>query len=205
MTSKLDHRKKMTDVDTILENLSENTMDFKQAVDMARDQMIERTGKVVRLTAMQTALVHRDVKATSNTVTASIEKSQFEIESKLESESRQSRKEIKADIANLESSITKSLAGEIMASTRRVLERDRARLQSLLEVEAKNQTMKVLLESRSMSSAYLSTYTSAYYFNMLTILATQGRLLRRMYCFDEKTKGYANVARSSVISNSARA
>ncbi|ROW04740.1 hypothetical protein VMCG_04873 [Cytospora schulzeri] len=148
MMSKLEHRNKQTDVNSILQNLSENTADFKQAVDLARDQMIESTGRVVRLTAMQTAMVHRDLKATGKTVTASVEKSQLEIESKVEFESRQSRKEMKADIASLESSITRTLAGKIAASTRWVLERDRARLRSLLEIEAKNETMEVLLESR---------------------------------------------------------
>lgn len=156
MMSKPEHRKKNTDVDTILQNLSETTVDFKHAFDVARDQMIESTGRIVRLTAMQTAMVHRDVKVTGKEVTASVEKSQLEIETKVESESRECRMEIKADIASLKSSITQTLAEQAVASTRWVLERDRARLRSLEDIEAKNETMKVLLEARSTSFAYPS-------------------------------------------------
>ncbi|ROV99656.1 hypothetical protein VSDG_03101 [Cytospora chrysosperma] len=148
MLLKLEHRKNNTDVDTILQNLSEKTVDFKQAVDVARDQTIESTGRVVRLTALQTAMVHRDVKVSGKEVTASVEKSQLEIKSKVESESRESRMEIKAEIASLKSSITQTLAEQAVASTRWVLERDRARLRNLEDIEAKNETMKVLLEAR---------------------------------------------------------
>lgn len=142
--SKFEHRKKKTDADTILHNLSDKTDEFRQAVGMARDQIIESTGNVVRHTALQTVLVHRDVKTTGKTITAAVEKSQVEIESKLESESRESRKEMQAGFMSLA-----SLAGVIEERTRKLVAKDKARIRDLGDVEAKNQTMEVLLESRS--------------------------------------------------------
>lgn len=195
MMSKLEHRKKRTDVDTILQTLSENAADFKQAVDMARDQTIESTERVVQFTAMQTALVHRDVKATGKAVTASIEKSQIDIESKVESENRHTRKEIKADIASLESSIMQTLAGKIMASTRRVIERDRARLQSLLEIEAKNETMEVLLQSRSTTFSYLPLRLHVICIECSDENTTQERR-KRTHGFDKRTSDCVTVAQS---------
>ncbi|ROV93685.1 hypothetical protein VPNG_08868 [Cytospora leucostoma] len=141
MMSRLEHRKKKTDADTILQKLAEETEDFKRAVGMARDQIIESTGRVVHM-------VHRDVKATGQTMTATVEKSQREIQSKVESESRESRKEMKAGLRSLEESIAQ-MAGLYEDRRKTVLENEKARLRTLdtAHVEAKNQMMAVLIES----------------------------------------------------------
>ncbi|KAL1873040.1 hypothetical protein Daus18300_004182 [Diaporthe australafricana] len=61
MVSKIEHRKKKTDADAVLQQLSEKTGDYECAIGMARDRVIERVGSAVQYTAYRTTVVHHDM------------------------------------------------------------------------------------------------------------------------------------------------
>lgn len=61
MVSKLEHRKKKIEVDTVLQYLSEKGEALKRAVGVARDKEIQTTGATTRFITMQNAMTQHDM------------------------------------------------------------------------------------------------------------------------------------------------
>lgn len=61
IVSRLEHRKKKIEVDTVLQHLSEKNEALKRAIGMARDKEIQTTGRTARYAAVQTTMVRRDI------------------------------------------------------------------------------------------------------------------------------------------------
>ncbi|POS70850.1 hypothetical protein DHEL01_v210756 [Diaporthe helianthi] len=61
MVPKSEDQKKKTNVETVLQNLSEKTKGFERAISVARDHAIQRVQRAAHYTAMRTTLVHRDI------------------------------------------------------------------------------------------------------------------------------------------------
>ncbi|KAK7696677.1 hypothetical protein SLS64_014322 [Diaporthe eres] len=137
IASKLEHRKKKTDVDTVLQHLSEKTEAFKRAISVARDQAIQRTDIAARYTAMRTTMVHHDITENHKKVhdrIYSLERKNSDLKATIKAESRETaEKYAEMYEQNLKKVLAKAEA--------------RARRQDEQVVAYKNEMMAVVLES----------------------------------------------------------
>lgn len=139
MVSKLEHRKKKTDVDTVLQNLSEKTEAFKRAIGVARDHVIQRTDTAARYTAMRTTMVHHDITENHKIVydrIYSLERRNSDLKATIKAESRRTAEQC----AEMYEQNFKKVLAEAEA---------RARRQDEQVIAYKNEMMAVVLESSS--------------------------------------------------------
>ncbi|KAK7736023.1 hypothetical protein SLS63_003543 [Diaporthe eres] len=164
IASKLEHRKKKTDVDTVLQHLSEKTEAFKRAISVARDQAIQRTDIAARYTAMRTTMVHHDITENHKKVhdrIYSLERKNSDLKATIKAESRETaEKYAEMYEQNLKKVLAKAEA--------------RARRQDEQVVAYKNEMMAVVLES-SMDLEYVLMYRG----NMKTRASSQAQTLLR--------------------------
>lgn len=142
MVSKLEHRKKKTDVNTVLQHLSEKTAAFKRAIGMARDHVIQRTDTAARYTAMRTTMVHHDITENHKIVhdrIYSLERKNSDLKATITAESRESRRTAEQCAEMYEQNFKKMLADA----------EARARRQDEQVIAYKNEMMAVVLESSS--------------------------------------------------------
>lgn len=137
IASKLEHRKKKTDVDTVLQYLSEKTEAFKRAISVARDQAIQRTDTAARYIAMRTTMVHHDITENHKIVhdrIYSLERKNSDLKATIKAENRETaEKYAEMYEQNLKKVLAKAEA--------------RARRQDEQVVAYKNEMMAVVLES----------------------------------------------------------
>lgn len=142
MVSKLEHRKKKTDVNTVLQHLSEKTEAFKRATGVARDHVIQRTDDAARYIAMRTTMVHHDITENHKIVhdrIYSLERKNSDLKATIQAESRESRRTAEQRAEMYEQNLKKVLA-EAEARARRHDEQ---------VIAYKNEMMAVVLESSS--------------------------------------------------------
>lgn len=150
--SKLEHRKKKTDADTVLRDLSEKTEAFKRATSVARDQAIQRTDTAARYIAMRTTMVHHDITENHKIVhdrIHSLERKNSDIFATIKAETRETAEKYEQ---NLKKVLAKAEA--------------RARRQDERVVAYKNEMMAVVLES---SSTFFGSPNISDRFSMLTM------------------------------------
>lgn len=156
IASKLEHRKKKTDVDTVLQYLSEKTEAFKRAISVARDQAIQRTDTAARYIAMRTTMVHHDITENHKIVhdrIYSLERKNSDLKATIKAENRETaEKYAEMYEQNLKKVLAKAEA--------------RARRQDEQVVAYKNEMMAVVLES---SSTLFGPPKSSNRFSMLTL------------------------------------
>lgn len=136
--SKLEYKKEKTDAETILQNLAEKIENSKRAVGVARDQTIESTGRTVNLTAMQTAMMHQDMKATGQTVKARIDQNQLELKTKVEFESD----EVKVELRSVGETIATRIA-ELYKEQEKKGDKTRLRTDTVQRMPLKLKTSRV--------------------------------------------------------------
>lgn len=139
MVPKLEHRKKKTDVDTVLQHLSEKTKAFERAIGVARDHVIQRVDTAARYTAMRATMVHHDITENHKIVhdrIYSLERKNSDLKKTIKIESRRTAQQC----AEMYEQNFKKVLAEAEA---------RARRQDEQVVAYKNEMMAVVLESSS--------------------------------------------------------
>lgn len=139
MVPKLENRKKWTDIDTVLQHLSEKTEAFGRAVSIARDQAIQRVDTTARYTAMRATLVHHDITQNHKIVQDriySLERQNSELKKTIKAESRRTAQQC----AEMYDQSFKKWRADAEA---------RARRQDEQVIGYKNDMMAVVLESAS--------------------------------------------------------
>lgn len=150
MFSKLEHRKKKIDADTVLHHLSEKTDAFKRAIGVARDHAVQRTDTAARYTAMRTTMVHREITENHKIVhdrIYSLERKNSDLKATIKAESRRTAEEC----AEMYEQNFKKVLAEAEA---------RARRQDEQVVAYKNEMMAVVLESSSRANDPAPSATS---------------------------------------------
>lgn len=147
----MEHRKKWTDVDTVLQHLSEKTEAFGRAISIARDQAIQRVGITTRYTAMRTTLAHHEITLVKHNITQnhkivqdqiySLKRNNAELKETIKAESRRTAQHF-ADMYDQNFK-------KVIAENEARAERERRKDEQVLVY--KNEMMALVLESKSMA------------------------------------------------------
>lgn len=138
MVPKSEDQKKKTNVETVLQNLSEKTKVFERVIGVARDHAIQRVDTAARYTAMRATLVHHDITENHKTVQDQIHSLESVLIETFDANSRRTTQEV----AKLYEQNVKRVIAEAEARVRQQLQDEQV-------IAYKNEMMAVVLESSS--------------------------------------------------------